>query len=956
VTTSSVLPKQYDPSEVEPRWLKYWLENGFFHADEAAANVPYSITLPPPNVTGSLHIGHALGSTMQDILIRWKRMQGFNAMWMPGIDHASIAVHVLLEKDLKRRENKTRFDLGREEFLRRAWAWKEKSGHRIGEQEKLMGFSLDWVRERFTMDERSNRAVREAFVRLYEEGLIFRAKRMINWDPGSETVVSDLEVDVTEEPGHLWELRYPLAGPPVSGIGHVVVATTRPETMLGDTGVAVNPKDARYANLVGKLVELPLTGRKIPIVADNFVDPEFGSGAVKVTPAHDPNDYECSQRNHLEILQVIDTKGRMMAPAPAKYVGMTIEEARKAVVADLEAGGFLANVKDYQVPRSRSQRSGAVIEPMLMEQWWVKAAPLAERAAAGVDQGKTKFVPELWTKTFMHWMTNIRDWCISRQLWWGHRIPAWYCNACGKVMVARQDPTACACGGALRQDEDVLDTWFSSGLWPFSTLGWPDKTRELQTFYPNNVLVTAPDIIFFWVARMMMLGLHFTGKVPFRTVYLTSIVTDENGDKMSKMKGNVIDPLDIVFGATLDQLLKRADVDNAPEAAIKSIKKHFAKGIPAMGADALRFALAALNTSGRYIRLSIERVEGYRNFINKLWNASRFALMNLDGYDPERFEAQLAASGSAAAGHKAEGTGPLAGPRAMPERWILSRLQAVAGEVDAALDAFRFADAANAIYHFVWHELCDWYIELAKPHLHQGPEIDQDPAKAARRHVVQGVLARVLETTMRLLHPFAPYVTEEIWQKLPKPAQLPESLMITVFPRNDPSWVDTAAEAEMKLVQDVAVACRMLRATYGVPPAQTVVVELRIGDDAKRAVIERQLAIVERSAKITARVTATGGSVAHAPGGTAKTIVGSEIEIVMPLGGLIDIAAEKSRITKDIGKADKEIATLEKKLGNPDFLARAPEDVVAEQKSRLVDEQLRRQRLVDALATLQGAP
>jgi valyl-tRNA synthetase len=948
VTTSTALPKQYDPSEVEPRWARFWLENGYFHADESSPTVPYSITLPPPNVTGSLHIGHALGSTMQDILIRWKRMHSFNAMWMPGSDHASIAVHVLLEKDLKRREGKTRFDLGREEFLRRAWAWKERSGHRISEQEKLMGFSLDWTRERFTMDEKSNRAVIEAFVRLHEEGLIFRAKRMINWDPVSETVVSDLEVDTAEEDGSLWEIRYPLVG----GAGEIIVATTRPETMLGDTAVAVNVHDPRYLHLHGQQVELPLTGRTIPIVAIElnrqgkiWPDPEFGSGAVKVTPAHDPNDHEASQAAGLPVLQVIDFTGKMMAPAPARYVGLTVEEARKAVVADLEAGGFLVGVKPYKVPRGRSQRSGAVIEPMLSDQWFVRAAPLAEKAAAAVEAGKTKIVPELWTKTYMHWMTNIRDWCISRQLWWGHRIPAWHCS-CGAVTVAREAPASCGtCGGAeLRQDEDILDTWFSSALWPFSTLGWPDKTRELATFYPNNVLVTGPDIIFFWVARMMMMGLHFMGKVPFRTVYLTAIVTDENGDKMSKTKGNVIDPLDVVHGATLDQLLRRADAENAPDAAIKNIRKHFSKGIPAMGADALRFALARLNTSGRYIRLSIERVEGSRNFINKLWNASRFALMNLDGYDPERFEAQLYAPTRAPAG----ASGPARAALGMPERWILSRLQAVAGEVDAALESFRFSDAANAIYHFVWDELCDWYIELAKPHLHQGPELDQDPAKAARRHVVQGVLATALETTMRLLHPFAPYVTEEIWQKLPKPPQLPGSLMITVFPRRDEAWIDPAAEAEMQLVQGVAVTCRMLRATYGVPPSQHVAVELRAAGDATRALVEKHLPLIERSARITAAVAAGGGPVA----GAAKALVGADVEVVMPLGGLIDVAAEKARIAKDVARVDKEIATLEKKLGNADFLARAPEDVVEEQRARLAEEQTRRRRLAEALETL----
>src|SRR5512139_2614986 len=636
MTTSSALPKQYDPSEVEPRWLSFWLENGFFHADEASPTVPYSITLPPPNVTGSLHIGHALGSTMQDILIRWKRMQGFNAMWMPGIDHASIAVHVLLEKDLKRSEGKTRFELGREEFMRRAWAWKERSGNRISEQEKLMGFSLDWQRERFTMDDKSNRAVTEAFVRLYEEGLIFRAKRMINWDYASQTVVSDLEVDTVEEAGSLWQIRYPLVG----GGGEIVVETTRPETMLGDTAVAVHPSDERYRHLHGKEVELPLTGRRIPIVAIELVregkvwpDPAFGSGAVKVTPAHDPNDYEAGQVAKLPVLQVIGFDGNMMAPAPAKYVGMNVEDARKAVVADLEEGGFLVGVKPYKVPRGRSQRSKVVIEPMLMEQWFVKAKPLADKAIAAVEQGKTKFVPEQHVKVFMNWMTNIQDWCISRQLWWGHRIPAWHCS-CGQIFVAKEVPhDGCCpkCSGELKQDEDILDTWFSSALWPFSTLGWPDKTRDLATFYPNNVLVTGPDIIFFWVARMMMFGLHFMGKVPFRIVYLTAIVTDEDGKKMSKTKGNVIDPLDVVYGASLETLLERIDIEKPPvdpEVLKKTIRKNFHKGIPPMGSDALRFTLSRLNTGDR-IRLSVDRVEENRNFINKLWNASRFALMNL---------------------------------------------------------------------------------------------------------------------------------------------------------------------------------------------------------------------------------------------------------------------------------------------------------------------------------------
>jgi valyl-tRNA synthetase len=928
--STSALSKHYEPSEVEARWIRFWIENGFFHADESSPTVPYSITLPPPNVTGSLHIGHALGSTMQDILIRWRRMRGDNAMWMPGIDHASIAVHVLLEKDLKRKENKTRFDLGREEFMRRAWAWKERSGNRISEQEKLMGFSLDWVRERFTMDERSNRAVREAFVRLHDEGLIFRAKRMINWDPASETVVSDLEVDTAEENGSLWSIRYPIVGG-----GEIVVATTRPETMLGDTAVAVHAKDERYAQLHGKQLELPLTGRTIPIVPIDIIrdgkawpDPTFGTGAVKVTPAHDPNDYAVSQIASLPVLEVIDRQGKIVDPAPAKYVGMTVEQARKAVVADLAAGGFLVETKPYKVPRGRSQRSGAVIEPMLMEQWWVKAKPLADAAIAAVEQGKTKFVPEHYTKTFMHWMTNIEDWCISRQLWWGHQIPAYYC-ADDHVTVARDAPSACrTCGKSpLRQDDDILDTWFSSGLWPFSTLGWPDKTRDLQTFYPNNVLVTAPDIIFFWVARMMMMGIHFMGKVPFRTVYLTSTVVDELGQKMSKTKGNVIDPLDVVNGATLDTLLARVDQEKPPEPdeIKKRIKKQSPEGMPAMGADALRFALAALNTGSSRIRLSPDRIKEYRNFINKLWNASRFALMNFDGYDPARFD--TSDSGRASWG--------------VAERWIVSRLQRACAAVDTALEAFRFADAAQAIWHFVWNELCDWYIELAKPHLYQSDELTEDPARAARRHVVQGVLATALETTI---------VTEEIWQKLPKPAALPESLMITVFPDANLSWIDPAAEAEIGVLQNITTACRMLKQTYKLPPAQTVDVELRVTSESSRVSIEKFKDLVERMAKVKATF-ADGSGAAN----SAKAVVNSEVEVRMPLGGLVDAAAETKRIAKDIEKSKGEIAKLEAKLGKPEFLAKAPEDEIAYQRGRLAEEQAMLARLNDALATLGAA-
>jgi len=764
---------------------------------------------------------------------------------------------------------------------------------------------------------------------------------MINWDPISETVVSDLEVDTVEENGHLWHIRYPIVGG-----GDIIVATTRPETMLGDTAVAVNSHDERYTAVVGKEIELPLTGRRIPIVALElnkngkiWPDPAYGTGAVKVTPAHDPNDYDASQAAGLPIITVIDTHAKMIAPAPAKYIGMSVDQARKAVVEDLEAAGFLVEIKPQKVPRGRSQRSGAVIEPMLMEQWWVKAAPLAEKAVQAVEQGKTKFVPELHTKTFMHWMTNIEDWCISRQLWWGHRIPAWHCEKCQAIAVARSAPAACgACGGAVRQDEDILDTWFSSGLWPFSTLGWPEKTRALATFYPNNVLVTGPDIIFFWVARMMMMGLHFMGKVPFKTVYLTSIVTDEKGGKMSKTKGNVIDPLDIVHGASIQTLLDRVDTEKPPtdhDQLKKELKKNFKDGIPPMGADALRFALAALNTSGSRIRLSVDRVETYRNFINKLWNASRFALTNFDGYDAERFEAQHASPAGRAT-------------FAMPDRWILSRLQAACAAVDTALEAFKFNDAANAIWHFVWDELCDWYIELAKPHLWRADgQLEQDALKNARRHTVQGVLATALETTMRLLHPFAPFVTEEIWQKLPKPPQLPGSLMITVFPQSQAMFVDAAAEADMALVQGVVGHARMLRQTYGLPPAQSVDVWCVVGDSQQLGVLQEQHEAIQKIGKLKL---AFGG--APTGGMVATSVVSKHVLMQMPLGGLIDPKIEQARIAKDIEKVVKEIGIVEKKLANADFMSRAPEDVIAEQHARLAEEQGRKARLEDALALL----
>jgi valyl-tRNA synthetase len=930
VSTTITLPKQYDPTEVEPRWLRFWVENDYYHADAAAPKAPFSIALPPPNVTGSLHMGHALGGTLQDILIRWRRMQAFNAMWLPGTDHAGIATQMIVERDLRRRENKSRHDLGRDDFLARVWEWKERHGDRILEQMKLMGYSLDWPRCRFTMDDGLSNAVRECFVRLYEEGLVYRANRLVNWCTDCYTAVSDLEVENVEEQGSLWELRYPV----IDGgdVDRVVVATTRPETMLGDTGVAVHPDDERYRHLIGKRVRLPLAEREIPVVGDEFVDREFGTGVVKVTPGHDFNDFQAGARHGLEQLSVIDQRGRIIPPAPQRYVGMTVDEARAAVVADLDAQGLLGKVTPHKVPRGRCQRSNTVIEPLLSEQWWVATGPLAKPAIDAVEQGKTVFVPELWTKTYMHWMRNIKDWCISRQLWWGHRIPAWYCGACDGITVARDTPTACsACGGTqLRQDEDVLDTWFSSALWPFSTLGWPEETRDLKTFYPTSVLVTGPDIIFFWVARMMMMGLHFINKVPFRTVFLTPIVTDENGEKMAKVKGNVVDPIDLVHGASLEQLVARAEADGVPA---QTVKKLFPKGLPAAGTDALRFSLAAMALPGRYIRLSVERIEGYRNFVNKLWNASRFALMNLADFDADRF----------ADGFK---DGPPRDSMSLADRWILSRLQRVAKEVDDALTAYRFADAANALYHFVWGELCDWYIELAKPSLRVDEAAPETGAHA--RFVAQGTLATVLETTLRMLHPFMPFVTEEIWQRLPKPSAVPSSLMITLYPRLDDSLLDEEAERELGLLQEVAGAIRTIRSTYGVPPSSMVKVQVRAGDAARRAILERHRGIVESAARVELAIAASGGDVPQ----SAKTVLGPDTEVVVPLAGLVDVDAERARIKKELDKAAQEIAFVQKKLGNEAFVAKAPPAVVEKEQARLADEEARRARLAAALAAL----
>jgi valyl-tRNA synthetase len=895
------LAKGYEHREVEARWYKLWKERGYFHGDEHDRTRPaFSIVLPPPNVTGSLHLGHALTATLQDVLIRWKRLSGFNTMWLPGTDHAGIATQMVVEKELKKTEKKSRHDLGREAFLKRVWAWKEQYGSRIGQQHEALGACLDWERERFTMDEGLSRAVREVFVRLHEEGLIYREKKLINWCTDCRTALSDLEVEHEEgHAGELWSFAYPLVAP-AGGLTEIVVATTRPETMLGDTAVAVHPEDERYAGLVGRMVRHPLTGREIPIVADAIlVDPKFGTGAVKVTPAHDFNDFEVGKRHDLEFLNVIGFDGKMTAAA-GPVAGLDRFEARKEVKRLLAELGLERGTRPNPMALGRCQRSQTILEPLLSDQWYVKIAPLAEPAIRAVEEGRTRFVPEQWTNTYMAWMRNIHDWCISRQLWWGHQIPAWYCPD-GHVTVARETPAACStCGSAtLRQDEDVLDTWFSSGLWPFSTMGWPDRTETLKTFYPTSVMETGHDIIFFWVARMMMMGIHFMGEVPFKTVYLHPMVRDSKGQKMSKTKGNVIDPLLVT-------------------------EKH--------GADALRFTLAALTAQGRDIKLADERIEGYRSFANKLWNASRFAMMNLEG-------------------HVDRGGDPLAAARTPADRWILARLQRAVNETVEALEAFRFNDAANTVYHFVWHELCDWYIELSKEALN-----GDDPAKKA---AAQAVLVHCLKSSYLLLHPFMPFITEELWGMLRQrvgASAWPDSIMEGRYPAVGP--VDEAAEKAFAPVLGIVDAIRTIRGemniAFKVALGQETPVHVAVTDAATLALLEageaRRVARLTHVEKLQLHLSAATPRVAQSTVG-----VGAGFEVRVPLAGVIDVGAETARIDKELGKVDADLRLIDGKLSNPNFVARAPAEVVEKDRARAEELRTTRQKLINHRAVVSGA-
>ena len=865
------LPKQYDPKQVEGKIYQQWLDGGYFHAERDPAKKPFTIVIPPPNVTGQLHLGHAVDETIQDVLIRYKRMKGYSALWLPGYDHAGIATQIKVEENLRVNEGLTRFDLGREKFLDRVWDWKNKYGDRIVEQLKTLGSSCDWERQRFTMDEGCSKAVREVFCSLYEKGLIYKGKRIINWCPHCTTALSDAEVEYEEKPGHLWHLRYPLS----DGSGDVIVATTRPETMLGDTGVAVNPADERYKDIVGKTCILPLVGRQMPIVADEYVDMAFGTGCVKMTPCHDPNDFEVGLRHNLEQILVIDDNGCIINGG--KYNGLDRYEARKVILKDLEEQGYLVKVEDHVHNVGTCYRCHSDVEPLASDQWFVKMEPLAKEAIRVVEDGTIQFVPDRFAKTYLNWMHNVRDWCISRQLWWGHQIPVWYCADCGHVTVSRTDACQCEkCGSKnITRDPDVLDTWFSSALWPFSTLGWPDKTEDLEYFYPTSVLVTGYDIIFFWVARMIFSGMEHTKREPFKTVLIHGLVRDPHGKKMSKSAGNGVDPIEVI-----DQY----------------------------GADALRFNLITGNSPGNDMRFYVERCEAMRNFANKLWNAARYVMMNLTVEDNALPEALK-----------------------LEDKWILSKLQSLIAEVNENFDKYELGLAATKIYDFIWDSFCDWYIEITKPRLREGDES------------AQRVLLYVLTDILRLLHPFMPFITEEIYGAIPHDGQ---ALIVETYPEFNETLSFPQEEADFELVMEAVKAVRSRRAEMNVPPSKRPHITL---------VTEKP--DVFRAGTVYMANLAYAGAVNvtdTAPADTAGmvTVVTGDAKIFMPLAELVDLAKERERIAKELAKAEQDIANQQRKLSNESFVSRAPERVVAAERDKLAKAQALAENLRASLANL----
>ena len=906
------MDKTFQPANIETRWYEEWEAKGYFAPQ--GGEQAYSIMIPPPNVTGSLHMGHGFQEAIMDALIRYHRMSGYNTLWQVGTDHAGIATQMVVERQLEA-QGVSRHDLGREAFVEKVWEWKEQSGGTITRQLRRLGSSLDWSRERFTMDPGLSKAVQEVFIRLYREGLIYRGQRLVNWDPELHTAISDLEVISEEEQGHLWLFNYPLAG----GEGHLTVATTRPETMLGDSAVAVHPEDERYAHLIGRMVELPLTGRQIPVIADDYVEQEFGTGCLKITPAHDFNDYEVGKRHGLPMINILDDNAAINDEAPAAYRGMDRFEARQKIVADMDALGLLDKVEDHTLKVPRGDRSGVVIEPYLTNQWYVDAREMAKPAIAAVEDGSIQFVPRQWENTYFAWMRDIQDWCISRQLWWGHRIPAWYDEA-GNFYVGDSEEAVraeheLAQDLLLRQDEDVLDTWFSSALWTFSTLGWPEETEELATFHPSSVLVTGFDIIFFWVARMIMMTLHFRKEVPFHTVYVHGLVRDGEGQKMSKSKGNVIDPIDLIDGIDLEGLVtKRTAGMMQPQLAAKidkATRRQFPEGIAPYGTDALRFTYYSLASTGRDIKFDIGRIEGFKNFCNKIWNAARYVLMNCENEDcglaPDA-EVELS----------------------LADRWINSALQQTATEVARSVDNYRLDMASQALYEFIWNEYCDWYLELSKPVLWD------EHASAAAKRGTRKTLIQVLEAWLRLLHPLMPFITEEIWQTVaPLAGKSGATIMLQPYPVADEKGVDSAANADIEWLKGVIVGVRNIRGEMNIPPGKALTLMLANGNEHDKSRLDANTQFLKKLAKLDDIIWLAAGE--EAP--VAATALVGELEILVPMADLIDKDAELARLGREVEKLEKDVARIQGKLGNASFVDKAPAAVVEKEREKMQAQQ-----------------